>query len=96
MSTSSRVGTPREVWYATVLITVIGLPSILFSTAQRRRIEKLNALGEWVRTLSSLLGVSGGLEGSIMASVRSTQAPIQADVAAKYGVELEPEPVFIS
>lgn len=67
---------------AVVPAAVIGLPRIMFSTEERRRIEKLNALGEWVRTLSSLMMVSGGLEGSIMASVRSVQPPVHSEVSA--------------
>ena len=63
-----------------VPLAVVGLPSVLSWSKESRRIDRLNALADWVRNLAGLLTVASGLEGAIVTTVRSVPEPIRAEV----------------
>lgn len=67
---------------AVVLIPAafVGLPVLLTAPASTARVDKLEALEEWTRGLSGVLTVGVGLEQALIATLRSTPAPIRPEV----------------
>jgi Flp pilus assembly protein TadB len=63
-----------------VPIAFIGLPALLSSGPARSRIERLEAMEEWTRSLSGVLTVGVGLEQALVATMRSTPAAITPEV----------------
>lgn len=59
---------------------VVGLPYLLATSPAKARISRLEALEEWSRSLSGVLTVGVGLEQALIATLRSTPAPISAEV----------------
>lgn len=59
---------------------VIGLPYLLATSPAKARIARLEALEEWSRSLSGVLTVGVGLEQALIATLRSTPAPIAGEV----------------
>jgi len=53
---------------------------LLSSGSAAARIERLEAMEEWTRSLSGVLTVGVGLEQALVATLRSTPAPISAEV----------------
>jgi Flp pilus assembly protein TadB len=63
-----------------VPIATAGLPLLLSSGTAARRIERLEAMEEWTRSLSGVLTVGIGLEQALVATLRSTPAAIAPEV----------------
>lgn len=61
-------------------VVLAGLPLLLRPPASADRIERLEALEEWTRSLAGVLTVGVGLEQALVATLRSTPAPISAEV----------------
>lgn len=61
-------------------VAVVGLPMLLSSSSAAARIERLEAMEEWTRSLSGVLTVGVGLEQALVATLRSTPAPIAPEV----------------
>jgi Flp pilus assembly protein TadB len=66
---------------AAVPVAALGLPMLLSSGSAASRIERLEAMEEWTRSLAGVLTVGVGLEQALVATVRSTPAPIAPEVA---------------
>lgn len=58
----------------------VGLPVLLSSSPATQRIERLEAMEEWTRSLSGVLTVGVGLEQALAATLRSTPAAIAPEV----------------
>lgn len=70
-------------WLLAVLlvpVAVAGLPVLLSAGGATERIGRLEALEEWVRSLSGVLTVGVGLEQALIATVRSVPDPIRGEV----------------
>lgn len=63
-----------------VPVAFVGLPVLLSSSSAAARIERLEAMEEWTRSLSGVLTVGVGLEQALVATVRSTPAAIAPEV----------------
>ena len=61
-------------------VAVIGLPTLLSAPPAATQIARLEAMEEWTRSLSGVLTVGIGLEQALVATLRSTPAPINAEV----------------
>jgi len=71
-------------WVLALVITpvaVIGLPALLSAPTAATQINRLEAMEEWTRSLSGVLTVGIGLEQALVATMRSTPAPINAEVS---------------
>ncbi|GAB3769965.1 Flp pilus assembly protein TadB [Nocardioides ginsengisegetis] len=70
-------------WPLAVLLTpvaAVGLPTLLTAPRAADRIERLEAMEEWTRALAGVLTVGVGLEQALVATLRSTPAPIAPEV----------------
>ncbi|MBJ7353940.1 MAG: type II secretion system F family protein [Thermoleophilaceae bacterium] len=65
---------------AIVPVAFVGLPILLSSSSAAQRIERLEAMEEWTRSLSGVLTVGVGLEQALVATLRSTPAAIAPEV----------------
>lgn len=84
-------------WPLAVVIApaaTVGLPYLLSAPDAKDRIERLEALEEWTRSLSGVLTVGIGLEQALITTLRSTPGPIAAEVGllvarlrARWGTE---------
>lgn len=63
-----------------VPVAFVGLPILLSSSSAAHRIERLEAMEEWTRSLSGVLTVGVGLEQALVATLRSTPAAIAPEV----------------
>jgi Flp pilus assembly protein TadB len=63
-----------------VPLAFVGLPTLLSSGSAAARIERLEAMEEWTRSLSGVLTVGVGLEQALVATLRSTPAAIAPEV----------------
>lgn len=63
-----------------VPVAFVGLPVLLSSGSAARRIERLEAMEEWTRSLAGVLTVGLGLEQALTATLRSTPAAIAPEV----------------
>jgi Flp pilus assembly protein TadB len=63
-----------------VPIAFVGLPALLSSGPAQSRIDRLEAMEEWTRSLSGVLTVGVGLEQALVATMRSTPAAIAPEV----------------
>ena len=61
-------------------IAVIGMPILLSAPPAATEIARLEAMEEWTRSLSGVLTVGIGLEQALVATLRSTPAPIADEV----------------
>jgi Flp pilus assembly protein TadB len=61
-------------------VAVIGLPVLLSAPPAATQIARLEAMEEWTRSLSGVLTVGIGLEQALVATLRSTPAPIAEEV----------------
>jgi Flp pilus assembly protein TadB len=59
-----------------------GLPALLTAPEPAARIDRLEAMEEWTRALAGVLTVGVGLEQALVATLRSTPAPIRPEVTA--------------
>lgn len=70
-------------WVLTLVavpVAFVGLPLLLSAHSAGARIDRLEAMEEWTRSLSGVLTVGVGLEQALVATLRSTPAPISAEV----------------
>lgn len=71
-------------WVIAILLipaAIIGLPWLLSSGDATARIERLEAMEEWTRSLAGVLTVGVGLEQAIVATLRSAPKEIQPEVS---------------
>jgi len=61
-------------------VAVTGLPMLLKTSPAVARIQRLEAMEEWTRSLSGVLTVGVGLEQALVATRRSTPQPIAPEV----------------
>lgn len=61
-------------------VAVVGLPILLSPGPSASQIARLEAMEEWTRSLSGVLTVGVGLEQALVATLRSTPAPISSEV----------------
>jgi len=61
-------------------VAAVGLPMLLAAPAAADRIVRLEAMEEWTRSLAGVLTVGVGLEQALIATLRSTPAPITGEV----------------
>lgn len=61
-------------------VAIIGLPVLLSPPPSATRIVRLEAMEEWTRSLAGVLTVGVGLEQALVATLRSTPAPIRQEV----------------
>ena len=59
-----------------------GLPILLSPPPAAARIDRLEAMEEWTRSLSGVLTAGVGLEQALLATLRSTPEPIRPEVSA--------------
>jgi tight adherence protein B len=72
-------------WLVAVLLVpavVVGLPVLLSAPPSGSKIERLEAMEEWTRSLSGVLTVGVGLEQALVATLRSTPDAIRPEVTA--------------
>ena len=62
-------------------VAAVGLPMLLSAPPAAARIERLEAIEEWTRSLSGVLTVGVGLEQALVATLRSTPEPIGDEVS---------------
>ena len=84
-------------WFIAALLVpavVAGLPVLLSAPPAGTRIERLEAMEEWTRSLSGVLTVGVGLEQALVATLRSTPDAIRPEVTqlvarlrARWGTE---------
>lgn len=70
-------------WVIAIILipaAIIGLPWLLSSGDANARIERLEAMEEWTRSLAGVLTVGVGLEQAIIATLRSAPQEIQPEV----------------
>lgn len=71
-------------WVVAVILVpaiIAGLPWLLSSPEANDKIERLQAMEEWTRSLSGILTVGTGLEQALIATLRSTPDEIRPEVA---------------
>jgi len=59
----------------------VGLPYLVGRSDKAADIAKMEAMEEWTRSLSGILTAGTGLEQALVATLRSTPAPLRADVS---------------
>jgi len=59
----------------------VGLPYLVGRSDQAHDIAKMEAMEEWTRSLSGILTAGTGLEQALVATLRSTPAPLRTDVS---------------
>lgn len=65
---------------AVVPVAAVGLPMLLSAGSAASRIQRLEAMEEWTRSLAGVLTVGVGLEQALVATLRSTPSPIASEV----------------
>ena len=61
-------------------LAALGLPVVLGASEESHTIERLEALAEWTRNLAGVITVGVGLEGALVATLRSTPEAIRPEV----------------
>ncbi|ROR53476.1 Flp pilus assembly protein TadB [Luteococcus japonicus] len=64
-----------------VPLAVAGLPALVSAPPAAARIERLEAMEEWTRSLSGIMTVGAGLEQALIATLRSAPEPIRPEVS---------------
>jgi tight adherence protein B len=70
-------------WLVAVLVVpagLAGLPVLLSAPPAASKIDRLEAMEEWTRSLSGVLTVGVGLEEALVATLRSVPEPIRPEV----------------
>jgi Flp pilus assembly protein TadB len=70
-------------WLLAILLVplaAVGLPVLLSASDGRDRIARLEAMEEWIRSLSGVLTAGVGLEQALIATLRSAPAQIRPEV----------------
>ena len=71
-------------WVVAIILVpalIAGLPWLLSSPEANDKIERLQAMEEWTRSLSGILTAGAGLEQALIATLRSTPEQIRPEVA---------------
>ena len=71
-------------WLIAVVLApaaVAGVPVLLSASASTARIDRLESMEEWTRSLAGVLTVGVGLEQALIATLRSTPAAIRPEVS---------------
>src|SRR3546814_13343515 len=63
-----------------VPLACVGVPMLLSNSGAAARIDRLEAMEEWTRSLSGVLTVGHGLEQALVATERSTPSAIRPEV----------------
>lgn len=63
-----------------VPLACVGVPMLLSNSGAAARIDRLEAMEEWTRSLSGVLTVGIGLEQALVATERSTPSAIRSEV----------------
>lgn len=66
-------------------LALAGIPVLLAAPPAQREVARLEAMEEWVRTVSGTLGAGVGLEQALLRSLRSTPEPIKPEVTRLAG-----------
>lgn len=66
-------------------LALAGIPVLLAAPPAQREVQRLEAMEEWVRTVSGTLGAGVGLEQALLRSLRSTPEPIRPEVTRLVG-----------
>lgn len=84
-------------WLLAIVIAplaAVGLPLLLSASDAQDRIERLEAMEEWIRSLSGVLTAGVGLEQALIATLRSAPTEIRPEVGrlvarlrARWGTE---------
>lgn len=75
-------------WVVAVVIipaVTAGLPLLLSAPPAQQEVRRLEAMEEWVRSVSGVLTAGVGLEQALITSLRSTPDPIRPEVARLVG-----------
>ena len=64
-----------------VPVAMVGLPVLLSTSDQVGAIRRLEAMEEWIRSLSGVLTAGVGLEQALIVTLRSTPEPIKPEVS---------------
>lgn len=75
-------------WFVAIVLVpaaVAGLPVLLSAPPADKEVARLEAMEEWVRSLSGVLTAGVGLEQALMSSLRSTPEPIRPEVSRLVG-----------
>lgn len=75
-------------WVAALLVVpavALGLPYLLSAPPADAEVRRLEAMEEWVRSVSGVLTAGVGLEQAILTSLRSTPEPIRPEVSRLVG-----------
>ena len=70
-------------WFIAVIAVpaiAVGLPMLLSAKDAAKKIERLEALEDWIRSLAGVLTVGVGLEQGLMATIRSVPEPVAPEV----------------
>lgn len=70
-------------WVIAVVVApamIAGLPVLLSAPSAGKDVKRLEAMEEWIRSLSGVLTAGIGLEQALMSSLRSTPEPIRPEV----------------
>lgn len=70
-------------WLIAVVVApaaIAGLPVLLSAPPADKEVKRLEAMEEWIRSLSGVLTAGIGLEQALMSSLRSTPEPIRPEV----------------
>jgi len=62
-------------------LAAVGLPVLLGASDEAHTIERLEGLAEWTRNLSGVITVGVGLEGALVATLRTAPDVIRPEVA---------------
>jgi len=62
-------------------LAAVGLPVVLGASDEAHTIERLEGLAEWARNLSGVITVGVGLEGALVATLRTAPDVIRPEVA---------------
>jgi tight adherence protein B len=62
-------------------LAAVGLPMLLGASDETHTIERLEGLAEWTRNLSGVITVGVGLEGALVATLRTAPDVIRPEVA---------------
>lgn len=75
-------------WFVAIALVpaaVAGLPVLLSAPPAGKEVARLEAMEEWVRSLSGVLTAGVGLEQALISSLRSTPEPIRPEVTRLVG-----------
>lgn len=70
-------------WLIAIVVApaaIAGLPVLLSAPPADKEVKRLEAMEEWIRSLSGVLTAGIGLEQALMSSLRSTPEPIRPEV----------------